>query len=798
MSGKLKITYALLFCFYTLIQSASAQDSFIDSIQQKFNSYNQQAYTEKIYLNTDRNYYIAGEIIWFKIYIVNGLTNQLSDLSKIAYTEVLDNNNKILLQTKIGIREGYGNGSFYLPITIPSGNYKIRCYTNWMKNFDAGLFFENKISVVNTGSSGNLPVDTTVVYNADFFPEGGNLSLGIENNIAFKITDNRGTGLNNCAGIITDGNDTIVKFAPHYAGIGTFSFTPLKEHSYVVTIVNSSGQEILKKAMPTASDNFAMQLKVSANGKMGITIRSSATEQWMGKTFYLFAHTRGVIKSVQKTLFQSGTAQFTIDENKLAEGITHFTVFNDSKTPVCERLYFKRPKEKLNINISTDEQKYFIRKKAGLNVLTSDGTHQPISANMSVAVYRIDSLQNKSTSDIFSYLWLNADLIGHIENASYYLESINDNTTIGLDNLMLTHGWRRFKWKDIQQNKKPFFEFLPELEGQIITGKIIDSSNKQPFSDVLVFASVPSQHTQFYSSLSDKKGNIKFYTKNIVGPGELVVQAHESEKPFYSIEINSPFADKFSEYKLPDLNISTGFKKALEINSINAQVQRRFAADMLKKYYLPDIDTSAFYGNANERYLLDDYTRFSTMEEVLREYIPGVVVGRQNRKYKLTVFDMQNKRLFRDNPLLLLDGVAVQDAERIINYDPLKVRKIEVVTNRYYYGPLVLDGIVNFSTYKGNMEEFEMDPKAIILDFEGVQLQREFYMPVYDTPEQKNSRLADFRNLLYWNPEVVTDKNGEVTLQFYTSDIKGKYVGVIEGITKDGKAGSGFYTFEVQ
>jgi len=185
------------------------------------------------------------------------------------------------------------------------------------------------------------------------------------------------------------------------------------------------------------------------------------------------------------------------------------------------------------------------------------------------------------------------------------------------------------------------------------------------------------------------------------------------------------------------------------------------------------------------------------MEEVLREYIPGVIVSRANRKFKLTAFDIQNKRLFKDSPLLLLDGVPVQDADRIMSYDPLKVRKIEVVTRRYYYGPLVLDGIVNFITYKGNLEEFEMDPRSAIVDFDGIQLQREFYMPAYDTEEQRKSRLADFRNLLYWNPDVITNKNGETQLQFYTSDMKGKYIGVIEGITTDGKAGRNTFSFEV-
>ena len=76
----------------------------------------------------------------------------------------------------------------------------------------------------------------------------------------------------------------------------------------------------------------------------------------------------------------------------------------------------------------------------------------------------------------------------------------------------------------------------------------------------------------------------------------------------------------------------------------------------------------------------------------------------------------------------------------IMSYDPLKIRKLELVKRRYYYGPMVVDGILNFTTYKGNLQEFEMDDRAVILDYEGMQWQREFYSPLYETEAQAASR----------------------------------------------------------
>jgi uncharacterized protein YfaS (alpha-2-macroglobulin family) len=95
------------------------------------------------------------------------------------------------------------------------------------------------------------------------------------------------------------------------------------------------------------------------------------------------------------------------------------------------------------------------------------------------------------------------------------------------------------------------------------------------------------------------------------------------------------------------------------------------------------------------------------------------------------------------------------------------------------------------------MQDLKLDSKAVILDYEGLQLQREFYSPVYKTEQQAASRLPDFRNLLYWSPAVQTDSTGQATVEFYTSDIKGKYVAVIQGMDDAGYAGSYYFTFDV-
>jgi hypothetical protein len=226
------------------------------------------------------------------------------------------------------------------------------------------------------------------------------------------------------------------------------------------------------------------------------------------------------------------------------------------------------------------------------------------------------------------------------------------------------------------------------------------------------------------------------------------------------------------------------------------QVHNTYEQEKLSRFAIPAIDTFPFYGKPYKVYKLDDYTRFTTMEEVLREYVPEVAIRRWGGQLHLKVFDFDIRDFYPTDPLILLDGVKV-DNRILLNYDPLKVNKLEVITNKFIKGEFIYQGIVNFTTYHGDMQDLKLDSRAVILDYEGLQLKREFYSPVYKTEQQALSRLPDFRNLLYWSPNVQTDGSGQTTVEFYTSDMKGKYVAVLQGMDEAGYAGSYYFTFDV-
>lgn len=104
---------------------------------------------EKIFVHHNTTFLLTGEYLYYKIYCMNANTNNLSDLSKIAYVELVGTDKLSVFKHKIKLNKGLGQGDFLIPTKIPSGNYKLVAYTQWMKNSEQNQFFQSDISIIN-------------------------------------------------------------------------------------------------------------------------------------------------------------------------------------------------------------------------------------------------------------------------------------------------------------------------------------------------------------------------------------------------------------------------------------------------------------------------------------------------------------------------------------------------------------------------------------------------------------------------------------------------------------------------
>lgn len=776
------------------VDAVFAQQKGPTGIEAKFEAYRKSDLQEKLFVQTNKAFYVAGEVLWFKIFDINGATNTPFDFSQVAYVELLDKSNIPVLQTKVALDKDK-SGSLALPVTIHSGSYTFRAYTSWMKNFPPAFYFHKKITIVNTTLSNDLPAaDSLAAYEIHFFPEGGNLVNGLQSTVAFKVTDQNGKGVSFKGVVVDQRKDSILHFQPLKFGMGRFSFTPRQGDLYQAVIRTPDGQTITKDLPVAYNEGYVLHVEEGGAGRIKINVQTNIPVE---QRAFLLIHTRASVKVADALSLADGKAEIAVSKDELGAGISQITLFNSKQQPVCERLYFKPVRKKLNIQGQSNKRQYATRSEVNLALNTSDENGKAVPAAMTVSVYRLDSLQTVEESNLFNYLWLSSELTGDVAHPSFYFQN---GQSQAMDNLMLTQGWRRFDWEEVLQKGAPTFEYAPELSGPVASGKVTNGGI--PVSGALVYLAIPGKHVRLFASQSNTAGDVFFNMKGFYGPGQVVVRTNPHSKDRNDeIKLLNPFSEKYTATS-GGFRITPEYTDLLRSHNLWMQVTKAYQENKINQWLQESVDTTAFYGKPYKTYLLDNYTRYVTMEEVLREYVMEVAVRKERQHYHLKVmnalfaFDQHiSATLFEDDPLVLFDGVPVFDIDKVMAYDPLKVQKIEVVAGRYFYGPVVADGIVSLTTYDGVLEDYPLDPQAIVLDYDGLQRQRIFYSP---ESERLSSRIPDFRNALYWSPVLSSDSSGHAGCTFYTSDLPGKYVVVVNGITGKGRAGSSVFTFTVR
>ena len=699
------LSFVLSTCLMFNQSKINAQTSSITSLQDKLVHYTSNHLEEKLYLHTDKSVYFNNEVCWFKIYNLDAFFNTPLQISSVAYFELLNAANEPLMQEKIELKSGSGNGSILFPNNLPSGQYTIRAYTNWMKNFNPNYFFTKKIRFVNT----QIAADSTI-----------------------SVNESNTTQIN--------------KYA-------------------------STGYRIDLDEMQNEKE---IQLKLSSNKNPS-------------EPFGLIIHHRGIAKKVFTGAFQNGLYQININKNDLGVGVNTITLFSNNQQVVSERLYYIYPKQgDSDLLLNVELTNYKPRQKVNLSIQPAVQNGSAVNMNLSLAVYKLDGIQAIDEMNIQNYVWLQSDLETYIDSPNHYFDAKHENRFEQMNQLMQKNNWGRFNWEQVLTSTPSEFKFTPEMAGNIMKGRIVQRTTEQPMQESAGYVSMPGKNTQFKSSISDQNGNVQFEFRDLHNDGQIIVQADSNKNFRNKVVIENPF---YTDATRPTLVIKKADKlNASDLNNYyrNIQVQNFYTPNYIQQFTTSNYDTIPFYGKADRTYLLDNYARFTTLEEVIREYVTPVSLTKADGKFKLSVYDDVNKHFFTGDPLILLDGVVIKDVDKFLEYDPLKIRKLEVVSKLYFLGNLAYNGIINFTTYNGKMEAYELDPNSVVLDYKGLQSQRYFKAPSYDTQNEIDSRIPDFRHLLFWEPNIKFATSSKKKISFFTSDEVGTYAIILQGITSNG------------
>ncbi|SCC47854.1 hypothetical protein GA0116948_11054 [Chitinophaga costaii] len=319
-----------------------------------------------------------------------------------------------------------------------------------------------------------------------------------------------------------------------------------------------------------------------------------------------------------------------------------------------------------------------------------------------------------------------------------------------------------------------------ETAGQVITGTIIDSTG-QPLR-VPVYLTVTGSRPKFYCQSSSDSGHFAFELLAYSGDANILLLAATKN---YQINVQTPFHPLAQQAPTPHAEgtqpVDTALLNALLQRHIAMQVQQAYFHDSTLLADDPFADSILFFGKPDEQVLLDDYTRFNTVEEIFREFIKTTMVRREGNTLHLHTLNnvLANPKFFEQDPLVLVDGVPVFDNQRLFALAPLKIRKVSVLARKVFFPGQYFYGIVSLQSYAGDLAGYPLDPHALVVDYSGTQLPLHFFSPAYD--HHQSPTLPDQRTLLYYNHQVPVNADGTAHLHFYTGDLPGIYRVVVRG-----------------
>lgn len=757
---------------------------------QNFDRYYANNYQESIFLHLDKEYYLSGEFMKFKVYCLEKTMSQPSQLSIVAYVEVLDAENQAHLQTRIELNEGTGYGEFYIPMNLSSGNYLVRAYTRWMRNFGAETFYHSMVQIINPFKKLGLKPESEIeTYHVNFFPEGGSLIHGVESKVVYHMKNGLGIPQNYHGRLMANDSIEVAELRPIKNGLGSFVFTPDLTNKYHVELdvedekvrqefIGIEGKGLLFR---TENGNTDTKLGIYCNDPSVIDPEA---------TVHVALHQRGELLEHKTARLLRGQAELSV--NRQFQGVATISLIDQKGEVIAQRKIFNNGIARSASSNLVQEDRFFTRDEVVFSLPEMIEEDMQSKAHYSISVSATNPALEGHALDLQDYLLLGTDL-SYVYELNTYLQGSQEEVSRLVNHLLIAYptstNQHLFSGEDL------VLPYIPEHRSVLVTGKLTDQTKDEPAFNIMTYLSVPGKITQIYAAKSEADGKLMLEAGNFYGSKQVIVQNDYSKDSVYSIEIDDPYALEFANIPLPDFDLNESLEnyireKSQQIQVYNANLKLSPSSEIVSLQ-----DSASFYNEPDARYYLDDYTRFIVMEEVMREYIAGVNVRKNREGFHFMVVDMERNIIYQQNPLMLLDGVPVFDADDIIALDPLKIQKIETVKTRFGRGDLDCRGIVTYTSYAGDLAGYQLNKNALLFEYDGLQPIKQYIFPSYSTAYQRNNPTPDFRNSLYWNPQP-EPTGDEIT--FYAGDVADTFMVKIEGITSDGTPFSFNDTFTVQ
>ncbi|MCW3806926.1 hypothetical protein [Plebeiibacterium marinum] len=593
---KLLTKTTILLLLTTIIISFSAAWSIPDKdFLSKIIRYQKINRQEKLYLHVDKPIYVTGEDLWFSIFLNEVSTNLLNKTEQVVYAELISPTGSSTLKKLFKVENGRGSGHISLPNSLPTGNYLIMAYTNWMRNMGSDFYFKKEITIINdkeqsptseevlkaTASSDQNAKDNANPIkdnkpshdiSLQFFPEGGNIINGILCKIAFEGITQNGSPATFEGEIIDNTGKSVALIRPIWDGKGVFSFIPEPSKTYQAIINNTDTFNLPK----TKENGYQLAVESSfRSDKILIRVQGSA-QLANPNLFVLVMQGQKPMIAVADSLVNNQLL-IPVDKSKLNTGIAQITVFDDKKIPQCERLVFINHYDFTTINIQPVNPNPAGREKMTLNISTLNQQGQPVPGTFSLAVTDASRIPDKfyQPMDFVSYNIFGSELPNFKGDASFVMKK-SAKSAIQTDLVMLTNGWRRYAWEEVLKDSVSLPRFLEE-PGIYLKGKVMKlSSEKMPDPGVQVFMRFKEKDRgDRYYTTTDQNSEFTFILNEFTDSLVAILTTKDHKKKFtdYSISLESNLASNAMDLKAKNQLSNHSFSETIDYQNHSAVIE---------------------------------------------------------------------------------------------------------------------------------------------------------------------------------------------------------------------------------
>ena len=361
--------------------------------------------------------------------------------------------------------------------------------------------------------------------------------------------------------------------------------------------------------------------------------------------------------------------------------------------------------------------------------------------------------------------------------------------TVARPGAVSASGKVRIEGKNGEDGEQYILRYLPESEGLMVSGTVLGKKTGEPAKNAFVQLAVLDAKGDYLSYTTGADGKFFFSLLPLLGRNDLFVTARNAADDELEIRVDKDYANhNIALFTGPFILDQQERSLALDM-MVNAQVRKAYA-EKFRQVGLPvktDSSIRCFYGKPLKTVYIDDFIALPTLEEVFFELVPEITIGkRKDITYmELVGHSRNNADLASYNPLILLDRIPVYNLKDLLEISPGKIQRIEIINDVYIKGNVTYGGVVSIFSRKGDLAGIKLPRNSYFFDFSG-------YFP--RTPESEmipdpssSRRIPDFRNCLYWNPEIHINPGNKASLEFYTSDNKGEFEVVVHGLTAEGE-----------